>query len=133
MAQQREGQLSNNQIAIALVVMIPLMLWGVVALNDSRNPPKTAAELQASEASDALAWSQVLLKRSLKSPGSAKFDCHDAAECVSSLGEGRYRVRAGVDSQNDFGAMLHADFDITVQRNGPDNWSVVEGPRFVER
>ena len=71
----------------------------------------------ASQGALAYIWSQYYVKMHLKSPNSAKFPSqlwtNDVR--VSYLGDGRYKVRSYVDSQNSFGAMIRTHYTCELQ------------------
>lgn len=53
----------------------------------------------------------------LKAPSTAKFS---QKRDVDDLGEGRYRVRSFVDSQNGFGAMIRSNWETVLKYNSGD-------------
>jgi hypothetical protein len=59
----------------------------------------------------------------LKAPSTAKFPWM-SRDYVSELGAGKFRVKAHVDAQNSFGAMLRTRFDCTVTHIEGDRWQL---------
>lgn len=85
------------------------------------------------------AWvfAQEFVKRSLKSPSTARFgstfgEYQNYEDCVTGLGDGEYLVKGWVDSQNSFGATVRSNFVLTVKDNGK-SWSLIGGPVIVTR
>jgi len=78
------------------------------------------------EHSIAGAWTicQQFVEGQLKSPASADYP-RGSFNYTAHLGDGRYRVRAYVDSQNSFGAVLRNNFDCTVQHAQGDTYHLV--------
>jgi hypothetical protein len=66
---------------------------------------------------DAWVACQHFIEQRLTSPSSAKYPGR-YTDYVSELGDGRFRVRAYVDAQNSFGAVVRNQFDCTVEHNG---------------
>lgn len=77
----------------------------------------------------AYTMAQEFVKDRLKSPGSAEFPWH-ANSYVTALGNNRFRVKAYVDSQNVFGALIRTNFDLTLRREG-ERW-MLESIEFEE-
>ena len=69
---------------------------------------------------------QDFVKERLVSPSSADFGGifggQSYSNCVTDLGEGRYRVRGWVDSDNRFGAKLRITFSGTLKYVGTNKW-----------
>jgi len=79
------------------------------------------------------AWgmAQGFVKDQLKSPSTADFggvltEYQDPDTIVTDLGRGTFRVRAWVDSQNGFGAMIRNRFTCEVKYQGNDKWMCSE-------
>lgn len=88
------------------------------------------------------AWTaaEILITKRLQSPSTASFggllsgDIQDPRDCVKSLGNGEYRVKGWVDSQNRAGATVRTEFEMTVKDHGDNNnWSVVGQPVIRQR
>ncbi|MBI3921313.1 MAG: hypothetical protein HY318_07850 [Armatimonadetes bacterium] len=68
-------------------------------------------------------WSQEYVKAALKAPSTAKFPWYSDS-FVSDLGGGRFEVRAYVDAQNAFGAMLRSNYTCVVSSTTGDHWTL---------
>ena len=80
-----------------------------------------------SDAFDAWVMAQEFVKDRLKSPGSASFgsvlkDYQDPKDCVSELGDGRFRCRGWVDAQNTFGGLVRTNFDCVIRHDKDGKW-----------
>ena len=72
---------------------------------------------------DAYSCAQTMVKRNLKSPSTAQFPTYKEA-VITKLGEGKYEVKAYVDAQNSFGAMIRNDFTAIIRMNEKrDKWN----------
>ena len=71
---------------------------------------------------------QDFVESNLKSPGTASYggvwegDYQSASDCVTSLGDDKYRVNGWVDSQNAFGGTVRIDFVCEVEDLGDEKW-----------
>ncbi|MCR4434128.1 MAG: hypothetical protein NUV70_08790 [Caldiserica bacterium] len=72
---------------------------------------------------EAYVMAQVFVEKWLKAPSTAQYPLASEAT-IDDLGGGRWRVRAWVDSQNSFGAMVRSNFDCTLKYTGNENWRV---------
>jgi hypothetical protein len=78
------------------------------------------------------AWvmAQEFVKDRLKSPSSANFggifsDYQSPHDVVTDIGGGKFRVRAWVDAQNSFGAMIRTHFVCELEYAGNDCWRLL--------
>lgn len=77
----------------------------------------------------ALVMTQEFVTKQLKAPSTAKFASSlwdGAMDHVTPEGEGVYRVKSWVDSQNGFGAMIRTNFFARVQETKPGDWKLLE-------
>lgn len=95
-----------------------LVMLGLAAGSIDSDPATDSSSIDG-------AWisGQDFAKAHLKSPSSAKFGKlfeQSAVHNVEDLGDGRYRVEAFVDAQNEFGAMVRVNFvcDLAYTGNG---------------
>jgi len=96
--------------------------------------PRTAEETLGGSVGERVeAWvaAQNFVRKELVSPSTAKFNGVAMEPYVVYLGDARYRVRASVDSQNAFGAMLRTEFEAVVraERDERQTW-ILEGLEF---
>ncbi len=84
-----------------------------------------------------MAWvmAQEFVKKELKSPGSADFgsllrEYQDPKRQVREVSNGRFVVTGWVDAQNSHGAKVRNRFSVTLQFDGRETWTAVEGPRL---
>ena len=64
---------------------------------------------------EAYIYTEDFVKKRLKSPSSAIFpDAKARDESVLYLGDGKYKIKSYVDSQNSFGAMLRTKFSCEI-------------------
>lgn len=77
---------------------------------------------------EAFTHCQLLMKQSLKAPSSAKFAWYDEDMVNISDDHEIFKVRAYVDAQNSFGAMLRTNYVCKLQYNGggTGGWNLVE-------
>ncbi len=61
-----------------------------------------------------------MIRQKLVSPASAVFPPFEKAEIEGTFRS--FRIKAFVDSQNSYGAMLRTDFEVVVRREGEDSW-----------
>lgn len=73
------------------------------------------------------AWTMAkeFVSRDLKAPATARFPRFTEAT-IDDLGGGQFRVRAYVDSENGFGALIRTDFTCKLQYAGGDNWKLLD-------
>jgi hypothetical protein len=111
MADEKAGKVPVGCTVAMLAAAGLVILLVVVASQDNGEP---------SGAGRAAAWTmcRFAVEDRLKSPASAKFPWTGVKDFTESLGEGRYRVRAYVDSQNTFGAMARSQFVCEVRISG---------------
>ena len=126
--------------AIALLLVgIPLLVIRV--MSELEEGPDLAAERRDSERSKQRleenrlreAWNATiaLIEPSLTSPATAQwpatgfFPEHSATQLVTRLDGNRFKVRAWVDSQNSFGALIRTHFACEVEHNPKtDRWQL---------
>lgn len=82
---------------------------------------KRQAAIEARK-SDAYTMSQEFVKNILKSPSSARFQSYSSQHVVVVYTDGWYIVKAVVDSQNGFGAMLRATYYCKLRPISGDRW-----------
>lgn len=73
---------------------------------------------------DAKVFAQDAVSRQLISPSSAKFPFVSVEDCVTDLGDDRFRVTGDVDAQNAFGAMLRKSFSVTLKITGEYSYAI---------
>ena len=111
MADEKAGKIPAGCTAGILAAVGAVILYSVVAMQQDSG---------VSGNDEIAAWTmcELAVKDKLKSPSSASFPWAGAKDFTESLGEGRYRVRAYVDSQNTFGAMVRSQFVCEVEHSG---------------
>lgn len=138
---------------IITVAILFLILIAIVASNSSNSPNLTPEQLAAraearaaqqaerdkaqaekeeekrcSDQTMAFAMSQKFVKQRLKSPATAKFPyATNAGVQTQYLGNCTHRVRAFVDSQNSFGAMIRSTYTVKLKKQpSGNNWSLLD-------
>lgn len=71
---------------------------------------------------DAWGMAKQFVSGRLKSPGSADWGHQRSSSVVERTGEKTFRVRAWVDSQNGFGALIRTNFICELEYLGKDEW-----------
>jgi hypothetical protein len=105
-------------------------------LQAERNEAAALKAKQQSKKTEAWVMAQEFVTKSLATPSTASFGgafSDQGPNCVTSLGNGVYRVNGWVDAQNRFGAMIRSDFSVTVKDEGNDQWSLVSEPKIEAR
>jgi hypothetical protein len=94
-------------------------------------PPSISPEAaQERERADAYFAACEFVRKQLKAPRTAKFPTdglfsgHRAAEFVTSGRNHEYTVRAWVDAENSFGAMIRTEFVCRLRANGAGSWTL---------
>lgn len=105
---------SKRVLVGIILISFCVSLMAIGAAGDSA--PSVPAVQDPSEII-AFAVSQGFVESTLKAPSTAKFS---SQRDVADLGEGRYRVRSYVDSQNGFGAMIRSDWETVLKYNQGD-------------
>ncbi|WP_080902925.1 hypothetical protein [Parabacteroides sp. Marseille-P3160] len=116
------GQLSDNKkTGIIALVGLSLVILAIVYSGDDNNDHNN--ELSKYTAYNI---SQDFVKRFLKTPATAKFPSFQDIT-VQNTSENTFIVKAYVDSQNLFGALVRNDYLATVSRQSPnsDTWNLV--------
>jgi hypothetical protein len=112
-----------------------LCIWTALQEGKSARVAKVGASATpADHGPDAVgAWvaAEGFVKGRLKAPSTADFgglaDFQNPDDCVTYLGDGRYRVRGWVDAQNGFGAKIRTRWHCTVRNTGGANdWTYEE-------
>ncbi len=97
--------------------VLGVFIWcGVLLVSDGRRHPMSGNE------SSAHAITRQFVEDILVSPATADWPWQ--AKEINYLGEGRYRVRTYVDSQNRFGAVIRSDVDAVVKWTTGDTWKL---------
>jgi len=112
----------------AFILVMALGIWGYQSCSSFLTlSPEEQANQQKEEkfATPIYAYhmSQEFVERELLSPGSADFPWFQES-FVTNLGEGRYHVKAYVDSQNSYGASLRSHYTCTLIYRGEDFWNL---------
>jgi len=94
-------------------------LFAIISISMSDGSPSSEPARPNYELS-ALAYSELYIKRVLKSPSTADF----CAGTVTDLGNNRWEVSSCVDSQNSFGAMIRSNWDAIMVYTGGDPDSI---------
>jgi hypothetical protein len=111
-----------GQIGCAAVAIFALLVFIVNLVSDSPGGGGAGSQESSHDAVGAYTICQQFLKERLKAPKTADFPFESYRDVTQDLGEGRYRVRSYVDSQNSFGAMIRTKYDCTVQWVSGDQW-----------
>jgi hypothetical protein len=105
---------------VALLALIGFTLWLInfcSSCETGSGSPKAGHDKLA-----AWAITKQFVEKRLKSPSSADWGWQSYNKCVSHLGNGRYQVKAWVDSQNSFGAKVRTHFVAIVSWRSGDSW-----------
>lgn len=108
-----------------LWIIIPLFLVIVFTsgccFGSGSSTPTTESE-QSKEVR-AFVYSQTAVKSQLKSPATAKFpSITNDSVIVTKISTDKYRVTAFVDSENSFGALIRATYQVTITFTGEDTY-----------
>lgn len=114
----QKSQSNSNAVIILILLGICLGLWALSALSRRLNPPKPTPDV-GSDIGAALICQEFVSDR-LKSPASAEFQRSYESD-VSKAGS-MYTVKAYVDSENSFGAMIRTYYTCVVAYQGAEKW-----------
>jgi len=120
-----------------LLIIVGILLCGVflesqVQQDTDRTTTRTTAQSDSggSIGKTVEAWVAAMgfVKRQLVAPSTAKFIGVARSPYVQYLGEDRYLIRAAVDAQNSFGAMIRTEFRLVVrdERDNRKTWTLEE-------
>lgn len=118
-------------LGCAVIIFVPIVLCGFLGMVT----PKGNLVQRDRESKAIAAWTaaQHFVTGKLKSPNTADYggisNYQDPTKCVTDLGDGTFRVRGWVDSQNSFGAIVHNKFSLTVKDEG-STWALVGKVEF---
>ena len=110
-------------LALIFFILIAVFIGRACACVEtpiSSSTPKGPSEV------DAYGMAQHFVKDYLKAPGTARFPTMgwDSGISVISLGLNEWNVRAWVDAENSFGALIRNNFTCTLKYVGNDNWQL---------
>lgn len=105
---------------VFLVVICVLGVVGSLLTSKLGSTSKTSSSSSYNESlkiTHSYTISKEQVKKKLKSPSSAKFP-KNPTNYVTKINDSTYRVKAYVDSENGFGAMLRSDYTIDIVYRG---------------
>ena len=108
----------------AVLIVIGIIIFIITTISNCGGPSGSSSPKPPAPKHDAVsAWtmSQKFVEDRLKAPRTAKWPW-GYTDYVTHLGDGRYRIKAYVDSQNAFGALIRTHFTAEVHWTGGDNW-----------
>ena len=105
----------SKRVLIGIILLS--FIFCLMALGAAGDPAPRVPEVQGPSEIIAFAVSEGVVEKMLKAPSTAKFS---QQRDVVDLGEGRYRVKSFVDSQNGFGAMIRSDWETVLKYNAGD-------------
>lgn len=112
-----DGATMRNRLVLGFVGMCAL-----VAVMVHSTP--TAWADNCNDSTYAFVMSQNFVRRTLKSPSSAKFpNITSSGVSARNLGGCRHQVDAYVDAQNSFGAMVRSQYSVEMKYNSDNTWS----------
>jgi len=120
-AEEKKTSTASVGWLVLLVLVAFLIMIMSFGSGGSGRSGRSSAPKQAHSELDAWGMCREFVEESLKAPRTAKFPW-GYSKFTTHLGGGKYRVRAYVDAQNSFGALVRSDFDCTVQYAGEDRW-----------
>jgi hypothetical protein len=106
---------------VALALFIGVCTWAGLKLQQPSPSRPAPAAAPTHDAASAWTMCQSFVEDRLKAPRTAKWPW-GYTNYVTHLGGGRYRIKAYVDSQNSFGALLRTHFTAEVRWTGGSNW-----------
>ena len=123
-----------NLNAGCLGLTILILTFAYFATNGRRNhrPPAAAPVDTEPDTLDAWVMAQQFVEEKLQAPSTASYggildgDYQSHSDVVTSEGDGKFRVKAWVDSENGFGAMLRSRFYLELQYLGNDKWRLTQ-------
>lgn len=118
-------EIANGFKALVWLILIGVLVY-YVACSDTNQPATsrgTVTPVAEPEHEEVEAWvmCQDFIEDRLVSPGSAKYPW-GYSDYTTYLGDGSYRVRAYVDSQNSFGALIRTQFECKITYVGDETW-----------
>jgi hypothetical protein len=115
--QQALGCLVASLLLVGLFVGLVLWVRSCLSTSQSTKSPKAPHDTVA-----AYSICQQFVEERLKAPGSAKWPWIHTDQVTEHLGNGKYRIKSYVDSQNVFGAMVRTHFVCVVQHVDGAKW-----------
>lgn len=116
---------TNIGAIVGIIFSIVIVITFLVLCNI--DPTKSSAPTTESEQSKevrAFVCSQTAIKSQLKSPATAKFpSVTNSSVVITKISTDKYRVTAFVDSENSFGALVRATYQVTITFTGEDTYS----------
>jgi predicted RNA-binding Zn-ribbon protein involved in translation (DUF1610 family) len=114
----------STALGCAVLIVIGILIFIFTTISNCGGPSGSSSTSPPAPKHDAVsAWTmcQSFVKDRLKAPRTAKWPW-GYTDYVTHLGDGRYKIKAYVDSQNAFGAMIRTHFTAEVRWTGGDNW-----------
>jgi len=99
-----------------------------ITLGCTGETPEQRAQAACESTTDAYVMSQDFIEQHLRAPASAKFPwMTDADVSVKYLGDCTHEVRAYVDAQNGFGALIRSRYYVKLQnQKGTSTWRALD-------
>jgi len=125
-AEEKKTSSAAQGCGCLIFILIAAALFNA---GDCGGPVSSSSPGQAAPAApkhdEVTAWTmcQSFVEDRLKAPRTAKWPW-GFTDRVTHLGGGRYRIKAYVDSENSFGAMMRTRFTAVVAWKGGDNWQL---------
>lgn len=105
-------------IIFALLIVISLTILLSTLSNDEDNSENQNDSVDHSELL-AYTYAEDFVKKRLKAPATAEFPkTREKINHTTNYGEGKYKIRSWVDSQNGFGALIRSSFNCTIEFEG---------------
>ena len=112
-----EAKKGNKALGCFTLIVILISVVTIMSMCSSGEPEAKDTDKTV----NAWVMAQQFVEKQLKSPSTAKYPW-GYKDYVTDLGNGKYSIRAYVDSENGFGAMLRTNFYCVVQNTEGDNW-----------
>jgi hypothetical protein len=116
----------EKSIAVGCTFLLIIFIAIYIIWPSSSDPEKKDYKTELSKTVDAWILVENHVKKSLKSPGSAKFPFAASKDCVTKESDSTYFINCYVDSQNSFGALIRTYFQARVEFNSDGDYWMTE-------
>ena len=113
----------KSKYLIPVLLIVSVFSFGLSGCCFGSGSSTPTTESEQSKEVKAFVYSQHAVKDSLKSPATAKFPMITNSEViVRKISTDKYQVVAFVDSENSFGALIRANYMVTITFTGEDTY-----------
>jgi len=108
-------------VKIAMVILVAFLMFKCTTSCENSSSSSSQSVTSSDGKIDAYVRAETVIKKFLKAPSTAEFCGYRNSKVEESANN--YIVTGYVDSQNSFGAMIRAEFDVTL-KNEAGTWSI---------